>query len=473
MSDSGSARTLEREISRLTTEYRTVMTFPHWLSLVKEVPDFHAVPTFNHMAQRTQETQHRYPDLVTVTRADLSGQGEPIDLISIGDGPLSALFIGAPHPNEPIGCLLIDYLIDRLCRDPALRQSLPYRWHFIKAIEPDALRLNEGRFSAYGDLGVYLKHLYRPPFAEQAEYTFPFEPDDRLARYPLPENLAWRAAIELAKPDFMYSLHNAEFGGVFHLALAMPAELAATLAGVSGQYGLTLNSVGEAALGRWADGIFQFRDMEKERMRAQEAAALVQPGERPLGNSSGGYTASRGTFSFVTEVPFWDHARLHDDGRSNRSLGELEADLRAWSMDIFPLARRALSLDYAATNAAALSIWRGLREFIGNYEKDFSPTMSESEQQRTLTWAEYTIRHVTGRLFLLRLVALARRLSMLALDRGEGFRVSAACSDFLSREIDRLTHSDHLQPIPLRTLVQIQLHAGLSVLTHLAAPRAG
>ncbi|WP_253196942.1 hypothetical protein [Burkholderia cenocepacia] len=190
-------------------------------------------------------------------------------------------------------------------------------------------------------------------------------------------------------------------------------------------------------------------------------------------NSSAGYTASRGTFSFVTEVPFWDHARLHDDGRSNRSLGELEADLRAWSMDIFPLARRALSLDYAATNAAALSIWRGLREFIGNYEKDFSPTMSESEQQRTLTWAEYTIRHVTGRLFLLRLVALARRLSMLALDRGEGFRVSAACSDFLSREIDRLTHSDHLQPIPLRTLVQIQLHAGLSVLTHLAAPRAG
>ncbi|WP_242460832.1 hypothetical protein [Burkholderia cenocepacia] len=85
------------------------MTFPHWLSLVKEVPDFHAVPTFNHMAQRTQETQHRYPDLVTVTRAGLSGQGEPIDLISIGDGPLSALFIGARHPNEPIGCLLIDY----------------------------------------------------------------------------------------------------------------------------------------------------------------------------------------------------------------------------------------------------------------------------------------------------------------------------------------------------------------------------
>ncbi|WP_242460835.1 hypothetical protein [Burkholderia cenocepacia] len=61
------------------------------------------------------------------------------------------------------------------------------------------------------------------------------------------------------------------------------------------------------------------------------------------------------------------------------------------------MARRALSLDYATTNAAALSIWQGLREFIGNYEKDFSPTMSESEQQRTLTWVEYTIRHVTGR----------------------------------------------------------------------------
>lgn len=57
---------------------------------------------------------------------------------------MSTLSGGAPHPHELVACLMIEQLIDRLCAGSEFRCALPHRWHFIKAIEPDALRLNEG-----------------------------------------------------------------------------------------------------------------------------------------------------------------------------------------------------------------------------------------------------------------------------------------------------------------------------------------
>ncbi|MGU7774266.1 M14 family zinc carboxypeptidase [Burkholderia sp. MR1-5-21] len=212
------------------------MMIPALLDVIGAVPDLPAIPTFQQMVRNTQATWLRYPDLVTVTRVGVSGQGEPIDMISIGNGPMSALFVGAPHPNEPVGCLVIEHLIDRLCSDHALRRALPYRWHFIKAIEPDALRLNEGWFSAPGDLLRYYENYYRPPIEEQAEYAFPFDEDDRLARHPMPENEAWRKAIELAKPDFLYSLHNSEFGGAYYLLSDMPIGLSDELRALCDTY---------------------------------------------------------------------------------------------------------------------------------------------------------------------------------------------------------------------------------------------
>lgn len=51
----------------------------------------------------------------------------------------------------------------------------------------------------------------------------------------------------------------------------------------------------------------------------------------------------------------------------------------------------------------------------------------------------------------------------MSLDRSAGHRLEVACGDLLTRSVERLTHTDRLQPVPLTQLVQVQLHAGLAV----------
>ena len=53
-------------------------------------------------------------DRVGVECLGMSRAGRRIPLLTIGDGPSSALIVGAPHPNEPTGCLTILRMLDRL-----------------------------------------------------------------------------------------------------------------------------------------------------------------------------------------------------------------------------------------------------------------------------------------------------------------------------------------------------------------------
>jgi hypothetical protein len=75
--------------------------------------------------------------LAKITRLGSSAGGRLIDMISVGEGRRAALIVGAPHANEPIGCLTIQRLLKRLGSDPHLRDHSGYRWHLIPAIDND------------------------------------------------------------------------------------------------------------------------------------------------------------------------------------------------------------------------------------------------------------------------------------------------------------------------------------------------
>lgn len=442
------------------------------LDVLDTVPDLTAIPTFGQMVWNTQATLRKFPNIASVTRVGVSGQGEPIDMISIGNGSQSALFVGAPHPNELIGCLAIEYLIARLCADPALREALPYRWHFIKAIEPDAIRLNEGWFSSPGDILTYYENYYRPPLDRQAEYAFPCTEDDRLSRHPMPENLAWRRAIELAKPDFLYSLHNSEFGGAFFLVSGMPPGLATELRGLCGRYGLPLNVVGDAALNelKWEPGLYRFPNMCNHPGEIG-SSDYREPGMRPIGNSSAGYSAANGTVCLFAEAPYWDCDLLLDVTPSPYSKADVEANLRDWNREALRLAERALALDYAKANVAADNMWRIILEHRNHFSNTSEVRTADAAHDEALTWSEYTIRHVGGRMERLSTIALARRLALSSLDRREGFRLASNCHDALSAQTEILAQTEGLRPVPLKRLVQFQLHAGVATMTALLAGR--
>lgn len=56
----------------------------------------------------------------------------------------------------------------------------------------------------------------------------------------------------------------------------------------------------------------------------------------------------------------------------------------------------------------------------------------------------------------------------MSLDRGDGFRLDSDCDSALSQEIAMLTRAGELWPIPLKRLVQFQLHVGLKTMARLA-----
>ena len=60
----------------------------------------------------------------------------------------------------------------------------------------------------------YALNFYRPAGFQQVEWTFPIKYKTLDNNDPIPETKALMKIIEEEKPIFIYSLHNAGFGGV-------------------------------------------------------------------------------------------------------------------------------------------------------------------------------------------------------------------------------------------------------------------
>ena len=191
------------------------MEFDDVLNILNDVPDYQVFLTVDELNANTHQLANKHPNGVEILPIGHSRQGDPIEAIKIGSGPKQALLFAMPHPNEPIGSMMLEYLSRRLAEDDALRESLGYTWYLIKCIDPDSTRLNEGWFKGPFSIENYARHYYRPPHFQQVEWTFPVDYKTLHFHDPLPETQALMALIEQVRPDFIHSLHNSGFGGVY------------------------------------------------------------------------------------------------------------------------------------------------------------------------------------------------------------------------------------------------------------------
>ena len=146
-------------------------------SIAASIPDYQHFLFVDEQHASTQKLNADFPDLTSLRVVGETRKKEPIPLLSIhhGDGLPNAFLFGAPHPNEPIGCMTIEFLSRRLCEDENLRAQLGYNWHFIKCIDADHMRLNEGWFRSPFTLRHYHRNFYRPRSNEQVEWSFPVQ----------------------------------------------------------------------------------------------------------------------------------------------------------------------------------------------------------------------------------------------------------------------------------------------------------
>ncbi|CAM3992248.1 hypothetical protein KIPE111705_35080 [Kibdelosporangium persicum] len=361
-----------------------------------------------------------HPDEVTARLAEFgpprqigrSRLGEPITMVSIGNGPRSALVFAGPHPNEPIGFLTVPRLAESVTRD-----DLGFTWHLIGCVDPDGARLNEGWYAGPLSRERYFRGFYRPPFDEQVEWTFPDG---------MPETRALRAVIDEVRPDLMCSLHNGEVGGVFYYVSADRPGLADALADLP--TGIPLH-VGDAELPgtqRIRPGVFLF------------------PGHEFVpGMSSVHYASQYGTFSLVVEVPLWSDPRSSD----TTSSGLPRADVFAEVADMIDDVRKLPELP--AVPDSPLS--RSFLEVQPAAER-FANAMRAHQAEGEATVAErFGLRQIAH---MIRLRACATALRIVD---GEHRQAFSELFDKWFAEEDSVA-----EPIPISKLVDTQVGAILS-----------
>ncbi|MFD7898215.1 M14 family zinc carboxypeptidase [Streptomyces sp. NPDC059743] len=255
-----------------------------------------------------------FPELCRLRRVGLSRQGEPLNLLSVGHGQEQALVVGGPHPNEPIGLLTVVHLARLVAESGEARGR--YTWNFIPCLDPDATRLNEGWFAGPFTIRNYHERFYRPALADQPEWTFPVLEEGAYFDGMLPETQALARVIDELKPRLSYSLHNADFGGVFYILNRNLTGAAEALGEVSVRQGVELSLGPMDTLG-WPEAGRAVYLMPEA--KALAAAAAREDGTARFGSSSSHYAGRHGATSLIAETPLWRDPRANDVSTSGRS----------------------------------------------------------------------------------------------------------------------------------------------------------
>lgn len=183
--------------------------------VLNKIPHIDVFLTPDEMDENTLALAKKYPHLVTVTKVGESRKKHPLYCLKIGEGKKKALMYGCPHPNEPIGCMMLEHLSRLLCENEDILQELDTTFYMIKAVDPDGLNLNKGWLKGPFTYANYASHFFRPASAQQVEWTFPITYKNYSFNEPVPETQAIMKLMEEIKPDFVYTLHNSSFGGVY------------------------------------------------------------------------------------------------------------------------------------------------------------------------------------------------------------------------------------------------------------------
>ncbi len=273
------------------------------------IPEIHEFMTPEEMDESTFALAKQYPDIVQVDQVGESTRNYPIYRLKIGSGQKKALIFGCPHPNEPIGAMMIEHLAKILCEQPALLQELDTTFHLIKCVDPDGLHLNEGWLKGPFTYANYASHFYRPASVKQVEWTFPFHYENYHFDEPLSETKAIMRVIDEVKPDVLYSLHNSSFGGVYWYLTQNNSAVVDHLGAAAQRVDLPL-SLGEPEMPfckTYGDAIYQLpqsADMyEYFKANLDKDPAEVMKG----GGCSADYLSTQNpdAFTIICEMPYF------------------------------------------------------------------------------------------------------------------------------------------------------------------------
>jgi hypothetical protein len=447
------------------------MNFDDTLAILDDVPDYQEFLTVDELKASARQLADQFPDSVQILPVGHSRQGDPIEAIKIGDGAKKALLFAMPHPNEPIGSMMLEYLSRRLAGDDALRASLGYTWYLIKCIDPDGTRLNEGWFKGPFSVKHYARQFYRPPSFEQVEWTFPIDYKTLHFDDPLPETQALMTLIEQIKPDFIYSLHNAGFGGAYFYISDEAPPLYEPFYELVKSQDLPLHlgepempyAVEHAPAVYALPPISQAYDFLKEQT-GRDPAEIIKGG-----TSSLDYAANFcNPFGLVCEMPYFYNPSIHDTAASDMARREAilqgTAHARA-DLGLLKEYYEAVEEDLTTVSPFRVAISETLRTMPRYLEAQENRAQSDPETAQPATVVEKFDSLVVGRFYrLLSLGMLVRMVETQIAATGESPALSAALASartaFEERSATLEADLDYTV-IPIQKLVRVQLGSAL------------
>ncbi len=442
--------------------------FPRYDDVIAAVPAYERFLSVDEVEASTDRLLAAHPR-VEAWSAGMSRAGHDLRCLEIGGGPLRAVLIGVPHPEEQVGTLVLDYLLESLV-DTDLAERLGFSFSVVRVIDPDGMRLNERWFDEPGDAAGFLLRQYRPAFVDQFEWTFPIEYKNYAFAGPLPEARAVMRVVDRAPLDIYMGLHNAHGSGAYFYVSHDDPVLNDDLAGVLDATGLPTHR-GEPEmpyLRAFRDGIFEAFDLRDDyeyfsRYGVEPAAALQG------GTSSDAYAQGVwACFTLVAEVPYFTSPKAGDRSPGGLTRGEavlrgieVERELAKWLHERYV---------QAAAELSGASPWqRALHAYLTGVNDDLR-AQTEMVAREPFFAEEATVAQLFSSLYLREfdlLEHVGHLASMAAAEprQNDGLAaVRTACEEKVRERSAQLASAGAIEPTPLRTLVQAQLAALLCAL---------
>ena len=232
-------------------------------------------------------SMERHHDLVTQTAAlpnvgyqslGKSLDGQDIDCLTIGEGPLNVWLYARQHPGESMAEWWMEGALEKLTDedDPiarVLRSQCTFR--IVPNMNPDGSRRGHLRTNA---VGVNLNREWHAPSAEKS-----------------PEVLCVRNAMDKVAPDFAMDVHGDE---------AIPANF------LAGFEGIPSHTEGQQKLFELFSETLERLSPDFQRKKGYE---ISQPGQANMSMSTTQLAERYGCVSMTLEMPFKDNVDLPDE----------------------------------------------------------------------------------------------------------------------------------------------------------------
>ena len=439
--------------------------------LLGRVPDFKRFYTVDELFAKASTVASEHPELATYRNVGESSDGEPIPMVQIGSGEERILLFACPHPNEPIGAMLVHFLLDELIANEDLRRGRS--WFLLPCVDPDGTRLNEGWFAGPYTIRNYARHFYRPRSEEQVEWTFPIDYKDLHFDSPMPETRALMRAFGLAEPKLVYSLHNAGFGGVYYYLSHNLKDIYNTLYEVPKARGLAL-SLGEAEMPwatEFAPAIYKTSSITEaydyyEQYGTQRPVDLIQGGA----SSYDFFRDPNDPVMLIAELPYFQSQQIAD--QTPTQLSRREVILSATEESRKTIGELMSLLKYIESEMKLdTRFYRAVGSFVEQMQNGLESKRTWAEQaegmDKLATVAQEVDEHYVGPFYRFLIVSMLRRAlaAQLAATPSETLKKAQADLEaLLERWADELEQGLEYEAVPIKSLVEVQYGALLAVL---------